>query len=382
MAAAEKRCYYEVLSVTRGVSSEELRKAYKREALKYHPDRNSGCTKAEARFKEINEAYSVLSDDEKRQIYDEYGHAGLEGGAGGGVGDMFSQMQDLFNEMFSGGFGFSGGRQRNGPARGGDLQMQARLSLREAAFGCKREVELRSPVTCETCKGGGAAPGSAPVTCSPCKGTGQVTTARGFVMFSSTCGHCRGRGVQIKEPCPSCSGKGSVDKNRKVQITFPAGVDRGQRLRVSGQGLPGARGGPCGDLYVDIDIEDHAVFERDGVDLAVHVKVSYTQAALGAEVPVPILVPDRDDATMPLAVPAGTQPGAVIPVRGQGVSRLDGRGRGTLAVVVQVEVPERVSDRARALLLELENELHPSVSPDVSGPIESVDLGGAERAAG
>lgn len=360
---SEKRCYYEVLGVARSATSDELRRAYKKEALKHHPDRNQGNADAEARFKEINEAYGVLSDEQKREIYNEYGHAGFEGGGASGMGDVISHMQDLFNEMFSGGFGFGGGKRRNGPARGGDLQIQARLHLRDAAFGCKREIELRSPVPCSPCSGSGAAPGSKPEPCTMCKGSGQVATARGFVMFSSTCPQCRGQGVQIKDPCPECKGKGAVEKARKVQINFPAGVDRGQRLRVTGQGLPGTRGGPNGDLYVDIDVEDHEIFERDGVDLAVHVKISYAQAALGAEVPVPVLAADRDDATTQVTVPPGTQPGAVIPLRGQGIPRLDGRGRGTLAVVVQVEVPKQLSERAKALLEEYEREVQGIAAP-------------------
>lgn len=380
---SERRCFYEVLNCSREVSSEELRRAYKKEALKHHPDRNAGNPEAEARFKEINEAYGVLSDDQKREIYDQYGHAGFEGGGPGGMGDVVSHMQDLFNEMFSGGFGFGGGRRApNGAARGGDLQIQAQLSLREAAFGCKREVSLKSPVACGDCSGSGAAAGSKPEKCGMCKGSGQVATARGFVMFSSTCPSCRGQGVLIKNPCGGCKGRGAVDKQRTVQVSFPAGVDRGQRLRVSGQGLPGVRGGPNGDLYVDIDVEDHDVFERDGADLAVNVKISYALAALGGTVPVPVLAPDRDDATTQIEIPAGTQPGSVIPMRGQGLPRLDGRGRGTLAVVVQVEVPQSLNERAKNLLVELERELS-GASADRSGPTEAAaPADSSERAAG
>ncbi len=354
---SEKPCFYDVLGSSREASTEELRKAYKKEALKHHPDRNAGNSEAEARFKAINEAYAVLSDEQKREIYDQYGHAGFEGG-GGGAGDVISHMQDLFNEMFSGGFGFpGGGRKPGGAARGGDLQIQSRLTLREAAFGCKREISLKSPVACEECTGSGAAPGSKPEACTTCKGSGQVATARGFVMFSSACPACKGQGVEIKNPCPGCKGRGAVEKVRKVQVSFPAGVDRGQRLRVTGQGLPGVRGGANGDLYVDIDVEEHELFERDGADLAVNVKISYALAVVGGSVPVPILAADRDDATSTVEIPAGTQPGAVIPMRGQGLPRLDGRGRGTLAVVVQVEVPTKFSERAKELLAELEAEL-------------------------
>lgn len=385
---SEKPCYYDVLGIGREASPDDLRRAYKKEALKHHPDRNAGNAEAEAKFKAINEAYSVLSDEEKRIVYDQYGHAGLEGG-GGGMGDVISHMQDLFNEMFSGGGfgGFGGGRGKpGGAARGGDLQIGARLHLREAAFGCKREISLKAPVVCDDCSGSGAAAGSKPEPCAHCKGSGQVATARGFVMFSSACPKCQGQGVQIKNPCPSCRGRGAVEKIRKVQVAFPAGVDRGQRLRVTGQGLPGARGGPSGDLYVDIDVEEHDVFERDGADLAVNVKISYAQAVVGGAVDVPILAPDRDDATSTVNIPAGTQPGSVIAMRGQGLPRLDGRGRGTLAVVVQVEVPTNVSDRAKQLLADLERELRGergAIAADESGPNETAKAAdSSERAVG
>lgn len=387
---SEKPCYYEVLGCSREASPDELRKAYKKEALKHHPDRNAGNAEAEVRFKSINEAYGILSDEQKREVYDQYGHAGFEGGAGGGMGDVISHMQDLFNEMFSGGFGFQGGgRKSSGAARGGDLQIQSHLTLREAAFGCKREISLKSPVPCEECTGSGAAAGSKPEPCTTCKGSGQVATARGFVMFSSACPSCRGQGVEIKNPCTGCKGRGAVEKVRKVQVSFPAGVDRGQRLRVTGQGLPGARGGPSGDLYVDIDVEDHEIFERDGADLAVNVKISYALAVLGGSVPVPVLAADRDDATSTVEIPAGTQPGAVIPMRGQGLPRLDGRGRGTLAVVVQVEVPTKINERVKDLLAELEHALQggsvsaADVAEDsgVKASAPSVDAA-AERAAG
>jgi len=384
---SDKRCFYDVLGCSREASPEELRKAYKKEALKHHPDRNAGNAEAEIRFKEINEAYGVLSDEQKREVYDQYGHAGFEGGAGGGMGDVVSHMQDLFNEMFSGGFGFGGnGKKGSGAARGGDLQIQSRLTLRDAAFGCKREISLKTPVPCDDCSGSGAEKGSKPEPCTMCKGSGQVATARGFVMFSSTCPTCQGQGVLIKNPCACCQGRGTVEKARKVQVSFPAGVDRGQRLRVTGQGLPGMRGGPNGDLYVDIDVEDHDVFERDGADLAVNVKISYSLAVVGGNVDVPILAADRDDATSTVEIPPGTQPGSVIAMRGQGLPRLDGRGRGTLAVVVQVEVPTRVSERALELLAQLERELKvpAGTTPAESGTQASAGevVDSSERAVG
>jgi molecular chaperone DnaJ len=351
-----KRDYYEVLGVGRESTGDELRKAYKREALKFHPDRNPGDHTAEAKFKEVNEAYQVLGDEQKRHVYDQFGHAGLEGGAGGfdgGIGDVFSHMQDLFSEMFSGGIGGFGGRPQQ--RRGGDLRVQIRLTLQQAAFGCKREVNVRAPVRCSDCGGTGARAGTKPETCTQCRGAGQVSSNRGFVMFTSTCPRCQGHGVVVKHHCQTCAGHGVVEKPRKVMVTFPAGIDSGQRLRVPGQGMPGPNGTPPGDLYVEIEVEDDERFERDGADLVTRVHVSMTDAALGAEVEVPGL----DEAHPPhaLTIPAGTQSGAVFTLKGDGIPRLDGRGRGSLVVVIQVDVPTALSERARDLLLQLDEEL-------------------------
>ncbi|MCL2447488.1 MAG: molecular chaperone DnaJ [Polyangiaceae bacterium] len=352
---SSKRDYYEVLAVSREASADELRKAYKREALKCHPDRNPGDASAEARFKEVNEAYQVLSDDNKRRIYDQFGHAGLEGGGGfdGGISDVFAHMQDLFVEMFSHGADGRGNR------RGGDLRVQARLSLREAAFGCRREVSVRAPAPCTDCGGSGAKAGTRLEGCGQCRGTGQVSNARGFVMFTSTCPRCRGAGRVIKHPCPTCAGHGLVERPRKVAVSFPAGIDSGQRLRVSGQGVGAPNGGAPGDLYVEIDVEDDPRFERDGADLVTRVRVPFTDAALGAQLTVPALEPDESDASLRVEIPAGTQPGAVLTLKGHGIPRLDGRGRGSLVVVVQVEVPQpaALTPRARELLEQLGVEL-------------------------
>ena len=365
---SEKRDYYEVLGVARGASAEEVRKAYKREALKHHPDRNPGDAEAEHKFKACNEAYQVLSDDEKRRIYDQFGHAGLEGGGGfDGVGDVFSHMQDLFAEMFSGGgfggFGGGGGRRQQ---RGGDLRMQARLTLREAAYGVKREVTVNAPVRCDDCSGTGAKPGTKPETCGHCRGSGHVSNARGFVMFTTPCPKCQGQGVVIKHHCKSCDGRGAVEKARKVVVAFPAGIDSGQRLRVPGQGLPGPMGAPAGDLYVEIDVEEDTRFERDGADLVTRCHVAFTDAALGAEVRVAALG-DADatdeSPTVALQVPAGTQSGAVFTIKSQGIPRLDGRGRGSLVVVIQVDVPKALSDRAKKLIQELHEEMKKTSGP-------------------
>jgi molecular chaperone DnaJ len=356
---AEKRCYYEVLGVERGSSGEEIRKAYRREALKHHPDRNPGDAQAEARFKEVNEAYQVLSDEEKRRIYDRFGHAGLQGGVGGGdggmggFGDMFSQMQDLFAEMFSTDFG--GGRQAR---RGANVRVQARISLAEAVHGCKKEVSVQTPAACDECSGTGAATGTRPETCGVCRGTGQVSSARGFVMFTAPCSRCAGRGSVIRTPCKTCKGEGVVAKSRRVLVTFPPGVDTGTRLRVTGQGMSGPSG--AGDLYVDVDVEEDPRFERDGTELITRVSIPFAKAALGTELEVPCLAPPGDGAEAPaisITVPPGTQPGHVFTVKGKGVPRLDGRGRGALHVVVQIEVPTELTPRARELLQELSAEL-------------------------
>ena len=358
---SEKRDYYEVLGVDKGASADEIRKAYKREALKHHPDRNPGDKAAEGKFKECNEAYQVLSDDEKRRAYDQFGHAAFEAGGGGfdGVGDVFAHMQDLFAEMFSGGFGFAGGRRA--PRRGGDLRVQARLTLAEAAFGLKREVAVNAPCRCDDCNGTGAKPGTKPEACGHCRGSGHVSNARGFVMFTATCPRCQGQGVVVKNACKTCEGHGVVERPRKVNVTFPAGIDAGQRLRVPGQGMPGPANTPPGDLYVEIDVEEDARFERDGVDLVARVTVPFTDAALGAEIDVPALEPPAADGTqaptLRIAIPAGTQAGAVLTLKGHGIPRLDGRGRGSLVVVVQVDVPTSLSPRARELLKQLDDEL-------------------------
>ncbi|HVJ94027.1 MAG TPA: molecular chaperone DnaJ [Labilithrix sp.] len=366
-----KRDYYEVLGVERSASAEEVRKAYKREALKHHPDRNPGDSSAEAKFKAVNEAYQVLSDSEKRQVYDQFGHAGLDGsmGGGGGASDVFSHMQDLFAEMFSGGFGFGGGGRRQA-RRGADLRIQAQLTLREAAFGVRREITVNAPTRCDDCQGSGAKAGTKPETCAHCQGSGHVSNARGFVMFTSPCPRCHGQGTIIKDRCKTCKGHGAVEKARKVVVAFPPGIDSGQKLRIPGQGMPGPGDIPAGDLYVEIDVAEDARFERDGVDLVTRVHVSFADAALGAEIRVPSLgnsADDPADTTVACQIPPGTQSGSVFQIKGQGVPRLDGRGRGSLVAVVQVDVPTHLSERAKALLVELEAEHGRSASTSESG---------------
>lgn len=348
---SQKRDYYEVLGVAKDASADDIRKAYRQAALKNHPDRNPGDTSAEARFKEATEAYQVLSDDEKRGRYDRFGHAGVEGAAPDMSGDIFTHFQDIFSEFFG---GFGGQRpRRGGPARGQDIRVQQRLSLKDAMMGCKREVVLRTPSACEECGGSGAKPGTKRKQCGTCGGVGQVSTSRGFVMFTQTCPECAGEGTVVKTPCATCKGAGAVEKTRKVMVTFPAGVDSGQRLRVPGQGMPGHQGGPAGDLYVDIEVAAEERFERDGADLITRAHVSFSEAAMGGM--ASIALPDESEVAV--EVPAGTQPGDVIPVKGKGMPRLDGRGRGTLQVVVQVDVPKELSARAKELLQALDAEI-------------------------
>jgi len=356
-----KRDYYEVIGCKRDATADELRKAYKQKALKYHPDRNPGDGTAEAKFKELNEAYQVLSDDEKRRIYDQFGHAGMDGGGfPGGAGfsgaDVFSTMQDLFSDMFGGGRSGGHGAQRQPTAhRGADLRVQVRLTFLQAVFGCKREVTVRGPTPCADCAGTGAKAGTKPVACTMCRGAGQVTQARGFVMFSSACPSCRGRGQVIAAACMTCRGQGMVEKPRKVMITFPAGIDGGQRLRVTGHGMPGGPGAPAGDLFVEIEVEEDPRFERDGADVKTSVHVSMTMAALGGDLSVPGL---RDDeAAIPVTIAPGAQWGEIITVKGKGIPRMDGSGRGALRVVLQVDVPTVLSKRARELMHLLDQEL-------------------------
>ncbi|APR99455.1 molecular chaperone DnaJ [Pajaroellobacter abortibovis] len=350
-SSSEKRCFYEVLGCHRTVSPEGIRRAYKREALKHHPDRNPGVPMAEARFKEVNEAYQVLSNENTRRIYDRFGHQGLEGG-GFDVGDVdvFSHMQDLFDELFS------GGRSGSSSRRGAALQTEVRLSLREAAFGCKREVNVRIPSRCVSCKGTGAKDGTSMEMCSTCQGAGQVSSSRGFVMFTSTCSRCQGQGAMITETCAVCEGGGVTERSSSVMVSFPAGIDSGQRLRIPGQGGKESDGRTAGDLYIQVEVEEDPTFERDGVDLIVRVPVSYAEATLGAQIQVPVLE-QTGESSFSFSLPPGTQPGTLFTIENRGIPQLDRRGRGALVVIIQVEVPLAVSDRVRELLGELDREL-------------------------
>jgi molecular chaperone DnaJ len=350
MSTRAKRDYYEVLGVPRNASEQEVKSAYRKLALMYHPDRNSGDKDAEERFKEAAEAYSVLGDAEKRQRYDTYGHAGV-GAAGGFDPSVFSDFGDILGDFF--GFADVFGRRRGGPRRGADLRYNLDLTFDEAAFGTETHIQIPRTESCATCGGSGSAPGTQPIACTACGGRGQVTFQQGFFSVARTCGRCRGTGRIITSECKDCGGHGQIQAERKLQIRIPAGVDSGSQLRITGEGESGAAGGPPGDLYVVVRVQDHAFFRRDGASLYCEIPVTVAQAALGGHLDVPTLDGGRTRVTLP----EGTQTGAVLRVRGQGVPHLGARGRGDLHVVVRVVVPTKLSAEQRKLFEQLAKSL-------------------------
>jgi molecular chaperone DnaJ len=361
--ATTKRDYYQVLVVERNATPEEIKKSYRKLAVKFHPDKNQGDKTAEDKFKELGEAYEVLSSPDKRAAYDRYGHqAFAQGGGGGGMGGMHDPFE-VFREVFGGGgrggggggiFGSffdeafgqeGGGGERGGRGRGADLRYDMRITFQEAARGVEREIEISKLQSCDTCSGTGAEPGSKVTTCSTCGGQGQVAVTRGFFNIAQTCPRCRGAGQTIEKPCHTCRGEGRMEKTAKIKIKIPAGVEDGTRLRSSGQGEGGARGGPAGDLYVVLHVEAHDIFQREGTDLFCSVPTSFARAALGGEVKVPTL-----DGSASLKVPAGTPSGKVFRLRGKGMPEVHGRGIGDLHVKLYVEVPTRLNADQRAKL--------------------------------
>ncbi|WP_418790697.1 molecular chaperone DnaJ [Phosphitispora sp. TUW77] len=345
-----KRDYYEVLGVDKNASEADLKKAFRKLARQHHPDVNPGDQEAEAKFKEVNEAYEVLSDPQKKAQYDQFGHTAFgngagEAGFGGGFGGDFSGFGDIF-DMF---FGGAGGQRRRGPVKGADLRYNMEISFEEAAFGVERDISIPKMESCEKCKGTGAASGSSPKQCAKCNGTGQIqfaqTTAFGRFVQSRVCEACRGDGVIIENPCSKCGGKGSVRKTAKIHIKVPGGVDTGSRLRVAGEGEPGELGGPRGDLYVYIRVKPHHTFRRDGNDVISEVKVSFPQAALGDEIEVPTL-----EGKVRLKVPQGTQSGTSFRLKGKGIIDLHGYGRGDQHVKVIVVTPTKLTEEQTALL--------------------------------
>lgn len=357
---ADKRDYYEVLGVQRGASEDEIKKAYRGLAKKYHPDLNPGDKEAEAKFKEVNEAYEVLSDQDKRARYDQFGHAGVNpdfgGGAGGGGPFQGGfDFTDIFDSFFGG--GFSGARRANpnAPQRGGDVQTNVVISFEEAAKGCKKTVDYQQIDTCSDCRGTGAAPGTSPKTCPNCHGTGQVhisqRTPFGVVQSTQTCDRCRGTGKIIESPCKTCGGKGKVRRKKTIEVTIPAGIDDEQVLNVSGKGSAGSNGGPSGDLHVYVSVRPHPIFERRGTDVWCEMPITFTQAALGADVEVPTL-----DGKVSYHVHEGTQPGDVFRLKGKGIQNLHSRLRGDQYVQVTVEVPKNLSEKQKDLLRQLDSD--------------------------
>ncbi len=345
-----KRDYYEVLGCARNATQAELKKAYRRLAMKYHPDRNVDDADAEARFKEAKEAYEILNDDQKRAAYDQFGHAGVDpGAAGGGFGA--GGFADIFGDVFGDIFGGSRGGRRQ-VFRGADLRYELELELEKAVFGDTVTLTVPKLVACESCDGSGAAPGSSPVTCSTCGGQGQVRMQQGFFSVQQACPQCRGSGTVISDPCRDCRGEGRVQDSRNLSVKIPPGVDTGDRIRLAGEGEAGQNGGPPGDLYVEVRVKPHAIFAREGRHLSCEVPVSFAAAALGDSVDIPTL-----DGQVALKIPAGTQSGKLFRVRGKGVAPVRGGPTGDLICRVQVETPVKLTERQKELIEELDKEL-------------------------
>lgn len=343
-----KRDYYEVLGVNRDASEEEIKKAYRKLAMKHHPDRNLDNPKAEESFKEAKEAYEMLTDPQKRAAYDQYGHAGVDPSAGPGPGGAgFGNFSDAFGDIFGDIFG--GGGRRSNVYRGADLRYNMEISLEDAARGTETKIRIPVMAECETCHGSGARPGTQPVTCTTCAGHGQVRMQQGFFSVQQTCPKCHGSGKMVKDPCPSCHGAGRVKQHKTLSVKIPAGVDEGDRIRLSGEGEAGVNGGPPGDLYVVIHLKPHEIFQRDGGNLHCEMPISYTIAALGGEIEIPTL-----DGHAKMKIPPETQTGAVFRLRGKGIKPLRSSEIGDLMCHVAIETPVKLTDRQKALLRELE----------------------------
>ena len=357
---AEKRDYYEVLGLQKGASEDEIKKAYRRLAKQYHPDLHPGDKEAEAKFKEVNEAYETLSNPDKRARYDQFGHAGVDpnfgaGGAGGfnggfdfgDLGDIFSNLGDMF------GFGMGGNTRRNGPTRGSDIHIHLTIGFEEAAKGCKKQVEASRVQQCDVCGGSGAKPGTSPETCPYCHGTGSIKVTQrtpfGMMSTSHVCEHCEGSGRIIKNPCPNCHGVGLVRRQRKLEVQIPAGIDDGQVLPLRGQGDFGRGGGPAGDLLIAISVRPHPIFTRNGYDIWCEIPVTFPQAAIGGEITVPTL-----DGKVSYQLPAGTQPGESFRLRGKGIRNLGRSTMGDEYVRITVEVPKNLNDKQKEILREFE----------------------------
>ncbi len=347
-----KRDYYDVLGVSRDASDDDLKKAYRRLAMKFHPDRNPDAPDAEEKFKEASEAYQILTDSEKRQAYNQFGHAGVDQSqAGGGGFNMEGNFGDIFGDVFGDIFGGSRGRS-NGVARGADLRYNMHLDLEQAVNGDTVEVRIPVLAACEPCEGSGAAPGTSAEACPDCRGAGQVRVSQGFFSLQQTCPRCRGQGRVVTDPCRSCGGAGRTEKNKTLSVKIPAGVDNGDRIRLSGEGEAGMHGGPAGDLYVQMEVREHAIFVREGKHLYCEVPISFVDAALGGELEVPTL-----DGRVKLKIPGETQTGKVFRLRGKGVTQVRGGGLGDLLCKVLVETPVKLTERQKDLLKEFKTSL-------------------------
>lgn len=359
-----KRCYYETLGVSRTVSEGELKTAYRRLAMQWHPDRNPGDKDCEHKFKEINEAYDVLKDGDKRAAYDRYGHAAFEQGNGASAHGFGSDFGSAFSDIFEGIFGMASGRRSSsGRERGADLRYNMEITLEEAYFGKTAEVRIPTSVTCETCSGTGAKPGSKPKTCPHCGGAGKIRHAQGFFTLERTCPGCHGRGQVIEDPCKSCTGSGRVTRERTLQVNIPAGVEDGTRIRLAGEGEAGLRGGPAGDLYIFLSLASHDLFQRDGADLHCRVPVSMVTAALGGEFEVPTI----EGAKSRVKIPAGTQSGRRFRLQGKGMPVLRSKQAGDMYVQVVVETPQNLTKKQRDLLAEFEKLSSKETQPESVG---------------
>lgn len=378
-----KRDYYEVLGVPKGASKDDIKKAYRKLAVKYHPDRNPDDSKAEELFKEASEAYEVLSDDKKRQAYDQFGFAGVEGmggGGGGGAQDFSSAFRDFedifgdFGDIFGSFFGGGGGGRRRGSSRtsaqrGADLRYNLDISFKDAVFGTKVEISYERHVTCPSCGGNGAETGSGRKVCPTCGGSGQVRRSSGFFSIASPCPTCNGEGYIIENPCDMCSGNGVISKTQKLKVTIPAGIESGKRINIPGQGDAGPNGGPAGDLFVYVRVRPHEYFERHGNDIYCVIPITFTQAALGAE----IMVPTLEGKKVKVKVPTGTQNGKILRLKNEGVPHLhNSNRRGDLYIKIRVEVPKKLSSRGKELLKELSELEGENQSPS---PVPLAELG-------
>jgi molecular chaperone DnaJ len=356
MSSVAKRDYYEVLGVERTASDQQIKSAYRKLALKYHPDRNPGDAKAEEAFKEAAEAYAVLADEQKRGLYDRFGHAGVNGAGGAGFDPtIFADFSDIFaglGDVFGFGDIFGGRRRRGGPQRGADLRYDLEISFDESARGTETTIQIPREETCETCTGTGAAPGTRAETCAQCRGAGQLRYQQGFLTVARPCPNCRGTGKTIAKPCSACRGAGRLARERKLTVKIPAGIATGQRLRLYGEGEHGTAGGPQGDLYVVVHVQEHPFFHREEDDLYCEMPMPFPTLALGGSVKVPTL--DGHDT---LHVPAGTQPGARFKLRGKGMPNVSGRGHGDLHVIARVTVPRKLTKDQKHLLEELARTL-------------------------